>query len=100
MGTGEPIPPPCPAGSSIEVAMTGQTQSEERLTAKGSVQAGPHAQALASLRRMDRALARREWPDRRVLARARKHARERALEVLQADPGQDVAATALPVTAA
>jgi signal transduction histidine kinase len=65
--------------------------------------AGSRADPVAppALRRLERMLGDYEWPDRRAFVRARKRARERALEALDGSgAGVDASATAVLIAAA
>ncbi len=64
----------------------------------GASAAAAQDATLVELRRLERLLAEREWPDRKAFAAARKRARERGLEALDAasgGPGAEASRAAL-----
>jgi len=63
--------------------MASQPTGQKDVPGKTSGETSAHAAALVDLRRVERLFADREWPERRVFERARKRARERALELLE-----------------
>lgn len=63
-------------------------------------QTSPHHAALVQLRRLERVFADCRWPEHRAFVRARKRARERAVETLQSGSDADVTPTALLIAAA
>jgi signal transduction histidine kinase len=84
-----------------------QTEMEQRTDhhtgppAASQSGAGDHAAALADVRQLERVFSSWSRPERRILGRARKRAKARALEVLEGEAGGPAAAnTALLVAAA
>jgi signal transduction histidine kinase len=87
--------------------MTARDLTETKMASRpngregGSGNTSARTVALADLRRLERAFADFEWSERRAFARARKHARARALEVLErGGSGVDNARAALLIAAA
>lgn len=99
--TGMGHPPRLTARYQLETTMASQTTTHKGVSPKTPAKTSTHAAALADLRRLERLFAGFEWPEQRAFVRARKRARERALEVLEGGgSGADVARTALLVAAA
>jgi signal transduction histidine kinase len=83
-----------PGGVSTKTQSSKATRSRGQAAADPSV--GGKRTALQELRRLEDLFAREEWLETRTFARARKHARARALEVLErGGSGRDVGRTAL-----
>jgi signal transduction histidine kinase len=83
-----------PQGRSGMRARTRTNPSAEAASSKqaSAQQASAQRAALPQLRRLERVFADREWPEHRVFVRARKRARERALEALESG-GSDAETT-------
>lgn len=79
--------------------MASEPNGHKGVSSKTPGKARAHGAALADLRRLERVFADFEWPEPPVFVRARKHARERALEALEGG-GVDATRTALLVAAA
>jgi signal transduction histidine kinase len=63
--------------------MRARTRTQPSAEATSSKQASAQQAALPQLRRLERVFADREWPEHRVFVRARKRARECAVETLE-----------------
>ncbi len=79
----------------------GKANDDKGVPEKAPADASAHRATQARLRRLERLFADYEWRDRRAFGRARRRARERALEVLEGSSSDvDVTQTALLITAA
>jgi signal transduction histidine kinase len=106
--------PPWPLLTRIEMKMAGQANGQSGVSTKTPAKRSTRSRvrpagdprldhtraALLDLRRLERLFADNDWTDMRAFMRARKHAKARALEVLErGGPGPDGSRAALLIAA-